>query len=50
MHVATLRAMAQRVIDQDQRQHGFGNRRRADTYAGIVPAMRCDHGRIAGTV
>jgi hypothetical protein len=35
-HIATLRAMAQGMIHQDQRQHGFGNRRRTDANTGVV--------------
>ena len=35
--IATLRPMAQGVVDQHQRQHGLGNRRRPNADAGIVP-------------
>ena len=49
-HVGILRTMAQRVIDQHQRQHRLGDRRRADPHAGIVAAVRIDDDRIAGLV
>ncbi len=31
--------MAQRLVDQHERQHGFGNRRGADADTGIVPTL-----------
>ena len=43
--VGVLRAVAQRVIHQHQRQHRLGDRRRADADAGIVPAVRVDDDR-----
>ena len=40
--IAALRAMAQRVVDQDECEHRFGDRRRANADARIVAAMRLD--------
>jgi hypothetical protein len=36
-NIATLRPMAQGMINQYQRQHGLGNRRRTNANTGIVP-------------
>ena len=43
--VGVLRAMPQRVIHQHQREHRFGDRRRADADARIVAAVRVDDHR-----
>ena len=48
--VGVLRAMAQRVVHQHERQHRLGDRRRADADAGIVAAVRVDDHRIARLV
>ena len=46
-HVGVLRAMAQRVVDQHQREHRLGDRRRANADARIVAAVRVDDHRLA---
>jgi hypothetical protein len=43
--VAALRAVAQRVIHEHERDHRFGDRRGADADAGIVAAFGDDFGR-----
>ena len=35
--------MAQRMVHQHAGQHGFSYRRRPDTHAGVVAAVRLDH-------
>ena len=42
--------MAQRVVDQHQRQHGLGNRRGADADARIVATVGFHVDRMAGLV
>ncbi|ABA48712.1 hypothetical protein BURPS1710b_1866 [Burkholderia pseudomallei 1710b] len=46
-HVAALRAVPQRVIDQHEREHRFGDRRRANPDARVVAAERLDDGGFA---
>ena len=46
-HVGVLRAVAQRVVHQHDREHRFGDRRRADADARVVPAVRVDDDRTA---
>ena len=38
-YVGILRAMAQGVVDEDQREHGFGDGGGAQTDAGVVSAV-----------
>lgn len=38
-HVTALSAVTQGMIDEDQRQHGFGNRRGANADTRIVPPL-----------
>ena len=46
-HIAVLRAVQQRMVHQHQGQHRLRNRRRANSHAGIVPAVCLDDGRRA---
>ncbi|KAG1271064.1 hypothetical protein G6F56_014655 [Rhizopus delemar] len=42
--------MAQRMVDQHQRKHGFGDGRGTDADAGIVPAQRLHHDRFVRSI
>lgn len=46
-YVGILRAMAQGVIDEYQREHGFGDGGGAQADAGVVSAVRSEFDRVA---
>src|SRR5258706_11879876 len=50
LHVRVLRTMAQRVIDQYEREHCFGDWRRTNADTGIVPAFRGHRHRFVAPV
>ena len=49
-HIPILPPIPQRMVDQHQRHHRFGNRRGADADAGVVAAFGGDFHRVARLV
>lgn len=47
LHIATLSPVAQRVVHQDQGQHGLGDRRGTNAHTGVVTTKGLDLGGVA---